>query len=624
MGLNMKTYEILFTDGNVSVENWTQLIEKISIYHGAFHSWKLVLQIIENEIHFFIQTKYALHPVMNGLTFFCFQEQNFFVDKKYQSVFSTIIWSSKTFLDFYDQWLLKKQKQINWVEFQFYVGLKGKIRHRSYFYYEKNSFFCKSKLYLFSITSFLSFDYSKTNRFVLKKIPKYFNVQKYLNLFQKEKTDALFQISTFPYQEQDSFFSLKQYDFFKHSLILGGSGTGKSKFLSSMVAQIAMDKELNEQYKVIMMDPHASIEQEIGGLSGTTVVDFLEPNTSIDLFANDFDDIITEVELYLSMFQTMMNDVYNSKLERVLRFSLELLFQIEEFSFSSLRNLLLDTNKRTEFVQMAREKKLERVVTFFLQDFYDVKTQYYEDTIAPIIAFLDEMQSLPVFQNEQNSPSLKKIISENFFTLISFDRSKLGSRITKTIAGFLMGQLFQIIHNSNFFQHLIFIVDEVAVLENPILCRFLSESRKYHVSVILVSQYFNQISNDLKNAILANVENYYLFRISFLDAEIFAKNLNMSISKVNTLEEHTKILTELNHREGVFRLQKDGKFLPSMKIKTLDFQAIPYQRRKKNGNHQILHESKKNYFFEFGENYSLKKFLKTISTSHKKVRDFYE
>ena len=37
-------------------------------------------------------------------------------------------------------------------------------------------------------------------------------------------------------------------------------------------------------YKVIVIDPHASLEQEIGGLANTQKIDFMHKNTQVNLF----------------------------------------------------------------------------------------------------------------------------------------------------------------------------------------------------------------------------------------------------------------------------------------------------------------------------------------------------
>ena len=92
-----------------------------------------------------------------------------------------------------------------------------------------------------------------------------------------------------------------------------------------------------------------------------------------------------------------------------------------------------------------------------------------------------------------------------------------------------MQQLFTIVREKEIDEHIIFVIDEVATIENSILSRLLSEARKYNLSLVLIGQYFNQISDNLRNSIFANVINYYIFRVSKLDANILVDSLNMKI-----------------------------------------------------------------------------------------------
>lgn len=43
---------------------------------------------------------------------------------------------------------------------------------------------------------------------------------------------------------------------------------------------------------------------------------------------------------------------------------------------------------------------------------------------------------------------------------------------------------------------------------------------KYNLSLILIQQYFSQISEDVRKAIFANVSNFYVFRVSKSDAGV--------------------------------------------------------------------------------------------------------
>lgn len=616
-----KFYEVLFQDGMITPKEWETFIHEVSKTQGSFHSWKFYLSVHNHEIHFYVKVKYPLFPCISHLPKFCFWEHALLRENSFHFRKGVLLQDHINFLELYDLYQTRKKKVIAGVSILFCAYGKGKTYHFAKLYYKKQDALYASRLFLSSVSSFLSFPMDQTNRFVFQKIPKYLNVQKHLNFFQKNKKGALLEVEAFPYLQHKTYLSLSQFDFDKHSFILGGSGTGKSKFLSSFVYELFCHKEYQKKYKVVFIDPHAAMEKDIGGLPHSCVIDFQSEESSIDLFANYGGELASSVENYLSLFETMMKEKYNSKLERVFRFSLELLLGMKCFTFQNLRNLLLDTDFRTNMLEKARDVVPLRVVSFFLQDFYELKTKSYGEAIAPIVAFLDEMQSLPVFQNAAAKKSLKDSIQNHFLLLFSLSKSKMGDHITKTIAGFLMCELLDLIVSHPFSEHLIFIVDEVAVIENPILCRFLSEARKYHLSIFLVSQYFNQISNSLKDAVLANTVNYYLFRCSAWDADLLVDSLNLSIPLKDTREEKMKMMTGLNHREGILRIQKNGKLLSGMKVKTLDFKPIPYLRERKQK--QRIEEGKEKMVFSFVMDHAmhLKDFLKTVSTSHRKVRD---
>lgn len=138
-----------------------------------------------------------------------------------------------------------------------------------------------------------------------------------------------------------------------------------------------------------------------------------------------------------------------------------------------------------------------------------------------------------------------------------------------------MQQLLIIIQRQEIDKKIIFIIDEVAIAENPILCRYLSEARKYNLSLILAGQYFSQISNELKNSIFANVINYFIFRVSKLDALVLVDNFNMKIPLDDSKERKIKLLTELNNRECIVRIESNGILLPAFKATTLNYKGIP-------------------------------------------------
>ena len=345
------------------------------------------------------------------------------------------------------------------------------------------------------------------------------------------------------------------------------------------------------------------------------MIDFKTTLDSIDLFINNPDDVISSTELLLELFKSLIADQYNSKLERVLRHSIYVLLLDNSFNFSNLRKILLELEYRNFLIKKLKNKLPISVIEFFLTDFNDLKTKAYGEAVSPIIAFIDEMEMIPVFNNQTNEDNLRKTIYDNFLTLFSLDRTKLGDKVTKTISGLVMQQLLSLIQNHSFNEHIIFIVDEVAVIENPILCRFLAEARKYNLSLILAGQYFSQITDKLKNAIFANVINYYIFRVSKMDANILVDNFNMKIPLDDTRDKKIKMLTELNNRECILRIDSNDKLLPAFKASTISYESIP--RIKKANKLEKNNGLKTDCKFTIGNNINLKDIL--LSSSTRKV-----
>ena len=379
---------------------------------------------------------------------------------------------------------------------------------------------------------------------------------------------------------EEYYLSQNNFDFDKHSIIIGSSGTGKSKLASSLISNLNNEVSFSTNYKVIVIDPHAALEKEVGGLEHTKVIDFKSLDTSSDLFMNSpKKDIVASVELILSLFQTLMADQYNSRLERVLRHSIHLLMAVNCLNFANLKKLILEMEYRNNLINHTQKTLPKSIINFFLTDFNELKSNSYQEAIAPIISFIDEMELLPAFQKEGLKPQVKDIINKNFLTIFSLDEATLGQKVTKTISGLIMQQVLELIQSYTYEEHIILVIDEVSLIENPILSRFLAEARKYNLSLILIQQYFNQISEELRSAIFANVSNFYVFRVSKSDAMLLENNMHMEVAVRNAYRIRLKMLTELKNRECIVRVSSNGVPLPAFKAKTLDFTPSPRRRR---------------------------------------------
>ena len=608
-----KTSEIYLTKNYVLKKEWEDLINVISNYNGLLKNWKIIIENNSNQLRYFIKSDCSLPATINGLN--AFLMKNIENSKLYYSYLSLPFFTNteNNIIDIINYLEIKNKGKLNFIEITFKKLSKNNIKKKIVIYLTKNGNTKKYRLLLSNPTNILSVDFDNNKRYFFKSAPKYLDINKILHLLSTDINSSIFKIDTFPYLQGDFYLNQNNFSFDKHSVVLGASGTGKSKFLSLLINNIYKNSDLKQRYKIVIIDPHAALEDDIGGIS--RVIDFKTTLDSIDLFINNPDDVISSTELLLELFKSLIADQYNSKLERVLRHSIYVLLLDNSFNFSNLRKILLELEYRNFLIKKLKNKLPISIIEFFLTDFNDLKTKAYGEAVSPIIAFIDEMEMIPVFNNQTNEDNLRKTIYDNFLTLFSLDRTKLGDKVTKTISGLVMQQLLSLIQNHSFNEHIIFIVDEVAVIENPILCRFLAEARKYNLSLILAGQYFSQITDKLKNAIFANVINYYIFRVSKIDANILVDNFNMKIPLDDTRDKKIKMLTELNNRECILRIDSNDKLLPAFKASTISYESIP--RIKKANNLEKNNVLKTDCKFTIGNNVNLKDIL--LSSSTRKV-----
>lgn len=618
--MKFKTTEIYLTKDYVLNDDWINLINIISNYNGLFKEWKIIVTNNKNQIRYFVKTKCTLPSTINNLNSFllkAIEDINTPKSKLSKFIFCKF---NDTIIDIINCCEIRNKGNFEAIEITFRKLFEDRISTKTKLYLNKNGNIKHYKVLFALPTNLLSIDFEGNKRYFFKKTPKYLDISKILHLLNTDPKSSLLKIDTFPYLQGNFFLNQYSYNFDKHSIVIGSSGSGKSKFISSLINNINKNNDLKEKYKIVIIDPHAALENDIGGFS--KVIDFKDKLDSIDLFINKSDNVVSSTELLLELFNSLMKDNYNSKLERVLRHSIHILLAAENFNFNNLRKLLLDLEYRNTLIKKFKYNLPISVIDFFLSDFNDLKTRFYGEAISPIIAFIDEMEMIPVFNEEHNNGNLKNTIQDNFLTLFSLDRTKLGDKVTKTISGLIMQQLLTIIQSHEIDKHIIFVIDEVSIVENPILSRFLSEARKYNLSLILAGQYFNQISENLKNSIFANAINYYIFRVSKIDATILVENINMKIPLNDSKEEKIKLLTELNNRECIVRLDSKGILLPAFKASTIDYQSIPRVKINVQSENIITTNNirKEKSKFNIESNIKLKDILITSSSSRKEMK----
>ncbi len=606
----MKHYlELYVTRDEITKEQWQKLCTVVTQQLGSLAKFQIIVAIQDNVVRFFVGADKDISQLSNNI------DMGILRTVENSEIKLPVSFSRESFvqfvtggniLDLKEKVAVKRAKQLEFLVLNVRAinVTRSIVNAQLFFKNSGDSYTCAKKMFTFFPSHLLAVDFATNTNYLRKTSPKYLNIEKTLNLFESSDVGAVFSISTFPYFSSPRYLPLNSYEFDKHSFIIGATGSGKSKLIQLYIERLARSQNrLN--YRVIVIDPHDNLRHDLEGIPDSYIVNFA--NETTELFGGEEvqTDVSAATELTTSLMKSLLADQFNARLERVLRFSLFVLLVAKVMSLDYLKRFLTDIELRNEIMKHVGNNVPQNIKMFFASDFNEIRTTHYNEAILPIVSLVDEMQLQPALVSESEQ-SLAKLVQSNYLTVFSLNKVTMGEKVVKTVSGLLIQQIFLLAQARAFTEHVILIIDEVSVVQNPALASILAEARKFNLSVILTQQYFGQIEKDLRDAIFANVYNYYTFRVSEEDAQALAGNLNMEIPKEiveseqakGVKEEQLKIkfLTELNPRECLLRISANGQVLPCFKAKTMDVSTSDNKRLK--GNNQPAEKAKLEKFVE--------------------------
>mgnify|MGYP000957698424 CR=1 FL=1 len=580
----MFTFEVYCLDDKINAEQWQTLHKAFITHLGVLKGkYTIIFASQENIIRFFVRTNRDISGLSNSIDGFLLRPvadeaiglpEN---ARKELGLFSFV--NGGNILDLREKQTIKRGRTLQFasISVQSLTYENAIVSCDLYFELPGRQWTVAHKMMTSFPAQLLAIDFTKNTIYLKKTVPKYLNIEKSMPILSSENINALLEIDTFPYLPKNYFLNLSSYEFDKHSLIIGASGSGKSKFISLLVDRLQRNMAVSMNYRVIVIDPHAAIADDFNHIENKKVINFGSEST--ELFSGSATDISAATELTGTLFRSLIGENATPKTDRLLRFSLYVLLTAQSMSLGNLKRFLTEIELRQQVLDHVKGFVPDNIIHFFGSDFNELRTKYYNESISPIVSLVDEMQMQPALVGE-GELSLANAIENNFLTVFSLNKLSMGEKVVKTVAGLLIQQIFLLAQSRVFGQRLLLIIDEVSVVQNPALAQILSEARKFNLTVILTQQYFGQIEKDIQDAIFSNVYNYYAFKVSEEDARALEGNLTIELPKelvesenakgIKEQEIRVKIMTELHPRECIVRVLAKGQVVPAFKARTLD------------------------------------------------------
>ena len=399
---------------------------------------------------------------------------------------------------------------------------------------------------------FLEIDLNKYPSFyveVLEPIPK---------LTYYGSKEALF-------EEHEIKIGLESFDVFQHGLIVGTSGSGKSKFIEMLVRAISV--KYKDEARMVLIDPHSEFSKS---LEDAYVVDykkvFIDP---LDV-GQEKNPLIAQLITQLLMAALGKGNKYA---ERIIFFSVHLLLGLGKLSLENINKLLTDVSARTEFVSTSQDEEVKR---FFDTEFQDIYMRNFNEAILPVVNFISEY--LLYMKRDAKMVSLSKLLENNRIVVVSFDPHYFGKTMRRFLAGAIMNQMYILAITESLKKKTLLIVDEFSLVNAPVAREILSETRKFDFFLYLSAQYLNQIDKDIVDSMVTNVKNVVGFKVNKEDARFLIAMMDIKVEEFfrkkyspSELEEKKKeMFVRLNKRECIIRLFDGHNYLMPMKVYTYD------------------------------------------------------
>jgi hypothetical protein len=363
----------------------------------------------------------------------------------------------------------------------------------------------------------------------------------------------------------------------KHHLhVIGPTGVGKSVLLEHLALQAAQ-----QGLGLVVIEPKGDLVDGILKRLPTSrhddvvVLDPSDPAGIVGLnpLAGKADPAI-RAERVLAIFVDLFGDDLGVRTTDILHSCLLTLAQRPEASLTDIPRLLTDPAFRRKFTGGLGS---DMALGSFWAWYENLSTAERATVIAPLMNKLRAVLLKPAVRRVlgQAAPrfNVRQVFTENKILLVPLSSAELGSLGASLLGSLVVAQIWEAAKGRgslplNKRPLVPVIIDECQQLMHlPIeLAEALAMARSFGAGFVLSNQYFNQVSRDLRSALLSNVRSRVAFQCNFEDAGVLARLTDDGLEPrdfmgLGTFEIYAAIMEQ--GRSGGY---VSGRTLPSLPV----------------------------------------------------------
>ncbi|MEK7462164.1 MAG: DUF87 domain-containing protein [Patescibacteria group bacterium] len=326
-------------------------------------------------------------------------------------------------------------------------------------------------------------------------------------------------------------------DRMRHFYIIGQTGTGKSKFLTNLIAQ-----DINSGAGVCFIDPHGTDLDEVLGIippEREQDVIYFDPSSMervVGLNMLEFDYTKPEQKTFVvnelfSIFQKLYGanpESMGPMFEQYFRNATMLVMEDPESG-----NTLMDIS-RVMADGRYRRQKLEKCTNPVVVQFWrEIATKAggeasLENIVPYITSKIDPLTAndyiRPIIGQQRSAFNFRQVMDERKILLVNLSKGRLGE-INSNLIGMifvgkiLMAALSRVDDPTGNFAPFFLHIDEFQNISTNSIASILSEARKYKLGLTVAHQFIAQLDQSIRDAVFGNVGSLAAFRVGPEDAQ---------------------------------------------------------------------------------------------------------
>jgi energy-coupling factor transporter ATP-binding protein EcfA2 len=335
------------------------------------------------------------------------------------------------------------------------------------------------------------------------------------------------------YRNDQRVFGIKREDRFAHVYVIGKTGSGKSTLLESMARQ-----DLANGNGFALIDPLGDLaERLIPRIPDWRRDDVIYLNAADRRLTWGYNPLRHVPPEYIALAASGLMEVlkkmwpasWGVRMEHILRNVLMALLEQPAATMHDILRLFSDKDFRT---RIARSLKNQSVRRFLENEYEKFSPSYRVDATAPIQNKVGAFLADPMLDRMLTAPKqelrIRQIMDKGQVLIANLAKGRIGDDSSSLLGGLLVTTIGLAAYTRadtspdrrrDFFVY----VDEVQSFATLALANMLSELRKYRVGFTIAHQYLQQLSPEIRHAVLGNIGTIVSFRVGMVDAPYLAK-----------------------------------------------------------------------------------------------------